>query len=92
MLTNDFTCGNLVGRNFRQAKLCVGRNFRHLSKNSLLSPDKILLDKVQIQLLICSGMYHRIEPYPSLQELVKLHLEAMSEISTLEGVFSYEIE
>ena len=43
---------NLMGRNFsiceiiRRAKLFVGRNFRHLAKNSSLSPDKVSPDKV----------------------------------------------
>ena len=37
---------NFDGRIFRPAKLLVGRNFRHFSKNSSLSPDKVSPDKV----------------------------------------------
>ena len=37
---------NFAGQNFRRAKLFVRRNFRHFSKNSSLSPDKVSPDKV----------------------------------------------
>ena len=30
----------LIGRNFRRAKLFIGRNFRHQAKNLSLSPDE----------------------------------------------------
>ena len=36
----------LSGETIRRAKLFVGRNFRHLSKNSSLSPDKGSPDKL----------------------------------------------
>ena len=43
----DYLVGrNFDGRNFRWATLSVGRNFRHFSKNSSLSPDKVSPDKV----------------------------------------------
>ena len=35
-----------VGRNFRWTSLLVGRNFRHFSKTSSPSPDKVSPDKV----------------------------------------------
>ena len=39
-------------RNFRWAKLFVGRNFRHPTKNSSLSPDeKFRLSKVKVSLI-----------------------------------------
>ena len=47
-----------IGRNFRRAKLFVGRHFRHQTKNPSLSPDekfrprevKVSLVEVQVKL------------------------------------------
>ena len=40
---------NPDGRNFSSGEIFVGQNFRHFSKNSSLSPDKVSSDKVRIQ-------------------------------------------
>ena len=37
-----------VGRNYSSGEIFVGRNFRHLAKNSSLSPDKVSGNKVDI--------------------------------------------
>ena len=51
--SKNYSSGEII----RRAKLFVGRNFRHLAKNSSLSPDKVSPDKVvSLQTLACKRL------------------------------------